>query len=103
MKYKMVVDITDPNTPKGMFSGLRLKLECNFIHNPNNYGNGFYLFISGEDFHRCFDLRYDKSFNFKKPEKWLENWANNYWNGENGAWVINKLKIVYEETKEDYC
>lgn len=28
MKYQMIVKITDPNTPKGMFSELTFKFNC---------------------------------------------------------------------------
>lgn len=47
---------------------------------------------------KFFDLRYDRSFRKSEKEKWLENWARNYWNGKNGAWGIKSLEI--KEMKE---
>lgn len=92
MKYQMIVKITDPNTPKGMFSELIIKLYCCFAYSPKEHG--YYLRIDGKLYGPIiFDLRYDKSFNSKKPEEWLKTWANNYWSGKNGNWKIKKLLI----------
>lgn len=94
MKYQMIVKITDPNTPKGMKLNLITKLYCCFAYNPKDYGNGFFLKIDGKLYGpRILDLRYDKSFNSKKPEEWLKSWANNYWSGKNGAWKIKRILI----------
>lgn len=97
MKYKMYVKITDPNTEKGMTSELFFKLDCNFIYDPKDYGNGYYVSISGKEFYKkVIDLRYDKNFSRINKEKWLKEWAYNYWNGQNGAWIIKTLKIEKE-------
>lgn len=94
MKYQMIVKITDPNTPKGMNSKLIIRLYCCFAYNPKDYGNGYFLRIDGKLYGPIiFDLRYDKSFNSKKPEEWLKTWANNYWSGKKGAWKIKRLLI----------
>ena len=47
MNYKMKVRITDPKTPKGMFSELFFDLECKFTYDENQYGNGHYVSIKG--------------------------------------------------------
>ena len=97
MKYTMNVSITDPNTPKGMYSGITFNLACTFVHNPDTYGNGYYVGIAGKEFYKqVIDLRYDTSFNPDKKEEWLENWAKNYWTGKDGAWAIKSLEIVKE-------
>lgn len=94
MKYQMIVKITDPDTPDGMFSELTFKFNCYFSYNPNQYGNGYYLRIANKVYEPFdFDLRYDLSFNSNKPEEWLKKWANNYWSGKNGAWKIKRLLI----------
>lgn len=94
MKYQMIVKITDPNTPKGMVSELFFDLACNFTYNPDRYGNGYYVSIQSKEFYKqLIDLRYDKTFDRNNKEEWLKSWANDYWNGENGAWKIKKLLI----------
>lgn len=98
MTYKMKVRITDPNTPKGMTSELYFKLKCTFVYDEEQYGNGFFLNIECENFEpKFFDLRYDRTFKKSEKEKWLENWARNYWSGENGAWAIKSLEITKAE------
>lgn len=94
MNYKMIVDIYDPNTPDDMWSGLRLYLFCDVFYDPDDYGNGCYLFVRGNDFERqVFDVRYDKSFHIKKADVWFREWAKNYWNGRYGSWSIKRLQI----------
>lgn len=98
MTYKMKVQITDSNTPKDMISELCLELKCSFVYDEEQYGNGFFLNIEGNGFStQCFDLRYDRSFKKAEKEKWLEEWARNYWSGENGAWAIKSLEITKAE------
>lgn len=100
MNYKMNVTIKDPQTPKGMYSGLQFSFTCYFIHNTATYGNGYYVNIvpDQKEFGALYiDLRYDKTFNRENKSKWLEQWVKNYWCGENGAWVVDTLKIEQEE------
>ena len=95
MKYKMIVVIEDPDTPEGMVGELLFQLTCIFTHDDNQYGNGYWLVIKGEDFTPChIDLRYNTSFNKDEKEKWLKNWAENYWNGKNGAWKLKSITIT---------
>jgi hypothetical protein len=90
----MEVKITDPNTPEGMISELYFNLECIFSYDENQYGNGHYVVIQGKDFYRqVIDLRYDKSFDRENKEKWLMEWAKNYWSGKDGAWAVKSLMI----------
>lgn len=91
MIYEMKVRITNPNTQEEMY----YKLECYFVYDKEQYGNGFFLSIEGKGFSpQDFDLRYDRSFRKSEKEKWLENWARNYWSGENGAWAVKSLEIT---------
>ena len=46
MIYKMKVTITDPCTKENMFSSLNFILDCKFTHNPEQYGNGYYVMIT---------------------------------------------------------
>lgn len=95
MNYKMKVKITDPETPKGMFSELFFDLDCSFAYDEEQYGNGHYVCIKGKEFYKqVIDLRYDQSFDRNNKEQWLENWARNYWSGKNGAWVVKSFEIT---------
>lgn len=94
MIYKMKVTITDPRTEENMFSSLNFHLDCKFTYNPEQYGNGYCVTITGNNFSgQWIDLRYDKSFDPQNKAKWLEKWAKNYWSGKNGAWAIKALEI----------
>lgn len=95
MKYQIIVKITDPNTPKGMFSELMFILDCCFAYDSKQYGNGFFLRIGKKGTFETidFDLRYDKTFNPDNKAEWLEQWAKKYWSGENGAWKIKEILI----------
>ena len=96
MNYKMKVTITDPNTKRGMISELYFNLDCNFVYDSKQYGNGHYVSISGKEFYKqIIDLRYDKTFDRNNKDKWLEKWARNYWTGKDGAWAIKHLEITH--------
>ena len=51
MIYKMKVTITDPNTKDGMFSSLYFTLDCNFVYDPKQYGNGYYVSLENKNFY----------------------------------------------------
>ena len=95
MNYRMKVTITDPNTPKGMMSELFFDLNCHFVFDEEQYGNGHYVSIKSDNFFpECIDLRYDKTFDRNKKEEWLEAWARTYWSGKNGAWAVKTIEIT---------
>lgn len=94
MNYKMIVTIYDPVAPEKMFTGLKIYLTCSVFYDPDDYGNGCYLSITGNDFQRQFyDVRYDKSFHRLQADEWFVAWAKNYWSGCYGAWSIANLNI----------
>lgn len=89
MKYKMNVTITKEGKEK------TYNLDCLFFYDEEQYGNKHYLSISGNEFYEQYlDIRYDTSFKRNEKEKYLVNWAYNYWSGENGAWSIKSLEII---------
>lgn len=95
MKYTMNVVIADPNTPKGMFSDIPMKLSCFFSYDPEQYGNGHMLRIKGaEGFSNVYDLRYDRNFNRNNKAEYLEKWARSYWNGKDGAYYVKSIEII---------
>lgn len=95
MNYNMTVIIEDPKTKAGMNSDLVLPMQVSFSHNEKTYGNGYYVMIKGEHgFGQCYDLRYNKDFHAKYKIAWLADWADNYWNGENGAYRLKEITIT---------
>lgn len=95
MKYTMTVLITEPKSKEGMSRGRLYTLDCDFVYDEEQYGNGHYVSIEGKGFSpQYFDIRYDRSFNRSNKSKWLEEWARSYWSGKNGAWIIKKIDIV---------
>ena len=70
-------------------------LNCWFLYDKEQYGNGYYVSIEGSDFSpRYLDIRYDRSFNKNDKSKWLEEWAKNYWSGKDGAWIVKEIDII---------
>lgn len=97
MKYLMTVVICDPNTAEGMNSDILFNLTAEYVHNPAQYGNGYYLSIKGQHFTtEAMDLRYDTSFNRNNRKEYLEKWAHRYWSGEQGAYKVKSLEIKEE-------
>ena len=94
MKYEMKVVIYDPETPKGMTSDLMFNLSCSFTYDPEQYGNGHFVSISGREFcQQVIDLRYDTDFDPDFKIAFLGKWAEDYWSGTNGAYAIKKCEI----------
>ena len=94
MKYNLTVKITDGSSSRTLY------LLAEFGKGNSGYGNDMYLAIKGREyrgvkttFENIYDIRYDKSFDRKKPEVYLSNWVYSYWTGENGSWKVQKLTI----------
>ncbi len=94
MKYNLTVKITDGRNSKTLY------LLAEFGKSNSGYGNDMYLAITGREyrgikttFENVYDIRYDTSFNRKKPELYLAGWVYKYWTGENGSWKVQKLAI----------
>lgn len=95
MKYTMNVKITNPEPYEGMENEIQMSLDCCFCYDENQYGNGHYVSIKGQQFYpQYIDLRYDQSFDRNNKEKWLEEWAKNYWSGKNGSYSVESLTIT---------
>lgn len=95
MDYNMTVIINDPKTAEGMNSDIFLRLKVSFTHNEDDYGNGYWVMIKGEEgFENYYDLRYNKDFHASQKMTWLTSWAEAYWSGENGAYSLKGIKIT---------
>lgn len=99
MKYNMTVTIKDPYTEKNMNSDLIFLLEADFVHDAEQYGNGYQVAIgsrkdSAIPFYRSIvDLRYDTDFDPDKKISWLADWAEHYWSGKDGAYKLESIAI----------
>lgn len=102
MKYTMSVIINDPNTEDGMNSDLFLRFNVEFSHDENDYGNGYYVLIKGDEgFSNYYDLRYNKDFHAAHKIAWLADWADNYWSGKDGAYKLKSIGITREENDDE--
>lgn len=91
MHYKMYVVISDPNTPKGMYSGIPFYLDIYFSKKLAKYGN---VYIADICCNTVYQLSVEAFFEDSNADKWLEQWAYNYWSGKDGAWQVKKLEIT---------
>ena len=92
----MTVTITNPKAPAETPSERTFKLECAFVYDEEQYGNGYYVSIHGDDFYpKYLDLRYNRDFNPDNKPALLELWARNYWTGTDGAWAIKHMEISH--------
>lgn len=97
-RYEMIAIIANPKTPEGMTSDIVMKMSCTFSHDPKQYGNGYVLHIETENgFEKIIDLRYDTDFNRFDKEEYLREWAETYWNGNDGAYILKSLSVTGEE------
>ena len=97
MKYKMNVRLTTTDNERER--EVKLELECAYSYDPDTYGNGYYLYIGKKNrdgFETLLDLRYSKEFNRNKKISYLAQWAENYWCGENGAYLLEEIEIKRE-------
>ena len=92
MKYSMQVVILNPKA-EGMDSDMFLNLKCYFSHDPETYGNGYYLHIVGDGMEKSYDLRYNTDFRSNRKISFITQWAENYWNGENGAYILKSISV----------
>lgn len=90
MHYKMNVVISDPNTKKGMYSGIPFCLDVYLFNKLSQYGNAYTVDICCND---CYQLSFEARCECDNVDKCLEKWAHNYWSGKNGAWLVKSLEI----------
>lgn len=79
-----------------------LKLKVILGKSNSGYGNDTYMLVKsrdGESFDQCYDIRYDKEFDRRKPEVFIINWVYNYWSGENGSWNISGCSIKADKLR----
>lgn len=90
MKYKILVEIINPAKTITKTKDL----TATFYYDPEQYGNKHFVSIRSQDSEWNYDIRYDTDFRSDNKAGWLENWAKNYWSGEQGAWSILHLEIT---------
>ena len=88
-KYKMNITIAHNDIET------TLDLDCVFLCKERDYGNKYHLSITNYlGFNELVDIRYDTTFDINKKEKYLIDWAYNYWTGKNGSWEIKRIKVI---------
>ena len=95
MKYEIIVTIEHPDDHTHE-SEREYTLKAYFSHDPNTYGNGWYVCIRGVgkcEIEWCIDLRYH-SFNPDRARQFLDTLCREYWTGKDGAYRITSLSIT---------
>lgn len=92
MDYRMNIIVEAPNTGKTA----EMKLNASFHKRDGDYGNGYWLSIWNESgsIDKYYDLRYESGFQIVGAKKYLEEWANRYWSGDNGSWKATAITIT---------
>lgn len=93
-RYNLIATIEEPNGAEIRTA----ELDCYFITEDDDYGNGTYLNIG----HACYDIRYDTTYSPDRQVSYLAQWADNQWTGERGAYKLIGLQIqnIIEEEGE---
>lgn len=69
MTYQIKIEIREPQKTYNVIA--------RFYQNEKDYGNGYFVSITGNEFEPLYyDLRYHISLTKKQ---WLKDWANRYW------------------------
>lgn len=91
MKYNVNLIIVDPKDKDTK----ELNYEVGFYHEPNDYGNGYRVWLNNKDtgYEEGFDLRYSTEFDENHPELWITDYVYHNWTGENGSYDIQKITI----------
>ena len=78
-------------------ASLEFKVRVSFSYSPDDYGNGYYMFIEGQNEPfggQGYDIRYDRNFNRNKKIGYIARYFENRYDGENGAWTLLAIKIA---------
>ncbi len=101
-KYNVVYTIMgkDYNDPNKASRKLTFKVEIEFSYDPDDYGNGYYMDVEGENEPWGFsgyDIRYDTKFNPEKKISYIARFFEETNNGQNGAWILLGIAIEKKE------
>ena len=91
MKFNVTVYV---NNGEGETEILKGSIE--FSCDPNQYGNGYSMGITGlgEAFgFQGYDIRYDKDFNKDEPILYIADWYSHVYNGKDGRWKLIGIRV----------
>ena len=91
------------NDPEGAMTTLIFSVKVSFHYNPDDYGNGYYMNIEGENepFGNSYiDIRYDRDFHRAKKISYIASYFENRYDGKNGAWKLLGINIHEDESEE---
>lgn len=92
--YILKVTIQNPEDTSEL---INFTFDVIYTTDKNNYGNGTYLNIKGRDAGRTdshlYDIRYNRDYHTGHEIEFLTAWACEYWNGENGAYILKNISI----------
>ena len=92
MLYEVSMLIVKPDAEQPQ---MEKKLKIDFYNDPNDYGNGWRVWIEYKDtgYEEGFDLRYDTDFDEEFAELWISSFVYHKWTGKEGSYDIQKLTI----------
>lgn len=71
-----------------------------FSYDPDTYGNGYYMGITGKDEPfgcSCYDIRYDQDFDPKNKMAYIALFYDTMYSGERGAWKWKLKELSIKE------
>lgn len=67
-----------------------LKERAEFACNPNDYGNGYHMYLETPSGGQGYDLRYESTFNHENIIAWLANFFAEMYSG---SWKLIGIRI----------
>lgn len=96
MKYHFSITITGTDYQEGGTKTLEYTGTIEFWHDPDTYGNGYYMGITSklESFgSQSYDIRYDRRFNHYAPIPYIVQFFCDKYDGKDGAWKLNGITV----------
>lgn len=78
-------------------ASLVCKAKVSFSYDPDDYGNGYYMFIEGKEEPwggQGYDIRYDRTFKLAKAISYIVRHFEDRFDGEDGAWTLLGIKVA---------
>lgn len=90
--YNLKVSIHHPEKAEMKYT---YEYIVNFFKDEKGYGNKSYMQLAHTDGtpFNYFDLRYNNAYDPNYQISFIALWADTYWSGNDGAWVLDGLVI----------
>lgn len=72
----------------------QMDFRVDVIYIPDNYGNGYHMYFTGQNYSDGLDIRYDKTFDPNMPELYIMDYVYSHWSGEKMSWKAIGVTLV---------